>query len=97
MDANERDLLKKVLPERFTIEPLQGVRPRFNIRDEEGEVIVQGVSTTAKGALVELMEQCRRNGVNEGRYAALQQVRVALGIDQQIRELWVEVNELKQR
>jgi len=97
MDNLELTKLKAVLPEGFTVEELDGVRPRMHIRDEEGEVFVQCVGTTARLVILELMEQARRNGVHEGRAAALHGVRAALGVDQAIRELWDEVNELKQR
>jgi hypothetical protein len=97
MDNLELTKLKAVLPEGFTVEVRDGLRPRLHILDEDGEVFVQCVGQTARVVIVELMEQARRNGVHEGREGALHGVRTALGLDQKLRELWGEVNELKQR
>lgn len=93
MEPNELELLKKVLPEGYTVELRQGVRPRFHVLDNEGEVVLQGVSTTARGAVSELMEQSHRNGVNEGRYAAQHEVRTALGITDWAKNLRTELME----
>lgn len=91
MDANELELLKKVLPEGYTVELREGLRPRYNVWDEEGEVFLQGVATTARGAVLELMEQARRNGVNDGRYAKQHEVLTALGVTASLKDLREEM------
>lgn len=93
MDTNELELLKKVLPDGYTIEPREGLRPRFLILDEEGEQFLQGVSTTAKGAVLELMEQSRRSGVIEGRYGKQREVLVALGVTELVETLREEMQD----
>lgn len=87
MDQQQQDLLKQVLPEGFRLEMRDGLRPRFVIQDEEGEELMQVVSTTARGAVVELMEQSRRNGVNEGRYAKQREVLTAFGVTEVVNTL----------
>lgn len=91
MEPNELELLKKVLPDGYTVELSEGVRPRFHVLDEEGEVFLQGVSTTAKGAVLELMEKSLRNGVKEGRWAKQREVLTALGVTEALKELREEM------
>ena len=83
----ELDLLKLVLPDGYTFRTVEGKRYRWQVLDEEGEVYVQGISTTAGGAVLELMEATRKRGVHEGRYAAQREVRVALGLEEQMKQM----------
>lgn len=87
MEQNELDLLNKVLPEGFTVEIRTGLLPLFLVLDEEGEVFLQGISTTARGTVLELMERSRRHGVIEGRIAAQHEIRVATGMEEKLRAL----------
>lgn len=91
METNELELLKKVLPLGFTVEVLTTTRPRWEVRDEDGEVLVQGTGTTAREAVVELMEQSRRNGLHEGRSAKQREVLTALGVTEVVKALREEM------
>jgi hypothetical protein len=96
MEPNELELLKKVLPEGYTYEQ-RNMRTAFVILDEEGDVYLQGVSTTARGVVLELMEQARHHGNTEGRTKAQHEVRTSLGLIEVLREIRDEINELKSR
>lgn len=87
MSNEEKELLLRVLPDEWTFEALDGTRPRYLVCDEEGDVFLQGVSNTAKGAVLELIEQARRNGVNEGRMNKQHEILTVLGVNQVIADL----------
>jgi hypothetical protein len=57
MGPNDSVLLKKVLPEGWTVEERDGSRTRLLALYQEGEVFLQGVGTTAQGVVVEMIKQ----------------------------------------
>ena len=85
MEGEELELLKRVLPEGYTIRPVECAGYSWEMLDEEGEVCLQGKSHTASGAVAEMLDQARRNGVYAGRQLAQREARVGFGLEDLLR------------
>jgi hypothetical protein len=95
MDTNELELLKKVLPEGFTVTTRADGPWTAEIRDVEGEELVRVRSTTARGALIEVMAEYHQRGAREGRSAQQREVLKALGLDDTLHGIIVNANEME--
>lgn len=73
------------LPEGYILRLVEGRRYGWEVLDEEGDVYVQGISATARGVVLELMEAARKRGVIEGRMGIQHELRVVLGVEDRLK------------